>query len=102
MTEDHEDLIERILQEEERLIGKHNNSCKETIKNVEKEMNILKKVGNPDSDVKEYLESLDQILVSKITMLVDLRNNVLNFYRDVKSEEKMAKLHKDFNGHYTP
>ena len=38
LADDHEKLIEQILEDEEQLIFKHNSSCKETIQIVEKEM----------------------------------------------------------------
>lgn len=44
MSDDHEKLIEQILEDEERLIFKHNTVCKETVKTVEQEMQLLKQV----------------------------------------------------------
>ncbi len=50
-------------------------------------MAILKDVDKPGSDVENYVEKLDKILVRKIEMMVDLRRNVLDFYRNIKTEE---------------
>lgn len=89
---EHEKLIEKILEEEEQLIFQHNASCKKSIKIVEEEMLILKEVDKPGSDVENYVEKLDKVLVRKIDMMVDLRRQLLDFYKNIKTEEQMAKL----------
>ena len=63
LAEDHEKLIEQILEDEEQLIFKHNASCKDAIQVVEKEMGILKEVDKPGSDVEQYVKKLDDILL---------------------------------------
>lgn len=50
-------------------------------------MNILKEVDKPGSDVESYIEKLDKILLKKIDMMTDLRMQVLDFYRNIKTEE---------------
>ena len=50
-------------------------------------MAILKDVDKPGSDVENYVEKLDQLLVKKIEMMVELRRNVLDFYKNIKTEE---------------
>ena len=74
LVEDHEKIIEQILEEEEQLIFKHNANCKQSIKIVEEEMNILKEVDKPGSDVESYIEKLDKILLKKIDMMTELRS----------------------------
>ena len=70
LGEDHEKLIEQILEEEEQLIFSHNTSCKESVRIVEEEMEILKEVDKPGSDVENYVEKLDKILIKKIDKMV--------------------------------
>jgi hypothetical protein len=41
---------------------------------VEEEMNILKEVDKPGSDVESYIEKLDKILLKKIDMMTELRS----------------------------
>jgi hypothetical protein len=55
------------------LIFNHNSSCKKSIKIVEEEMEILKKIDKPGSDVEDYVEKLDKILIRKIDMMTELR-----------------------------
>ena len=52
LGDDHERLIEQILEEEEQLIYKHNQTCKQSIAIVEEEMKILKDVDQAGSDVE--------------------------------------------------
>ena len=73
MADDHEKLIEQILEDEEQLIFKHNSSCKESIQIVEKEMLLLKEVDKPGSDVEQYVEKLDSIMMMKINKMNELR-----------------------------
>ena len=44
------------------MIFKHNTSCKSRIKIVGEEMNLLKEVAKPGSEVEIYIEKLDGIL----------------------------------------
>lgn len=55
-------------------------------------MSILKEVDKPGSDVENYVEKLDKVLVKKIDMMNDLRKQLLDFYKNIKTEEQMAKL----------
>mmetsp|Transcript_8455 Transcript_8455/g.14190 ORF Transcript_8455/g.14190 Transcript_8455/m.14190 type:complete len:113 (+) Transcript_8455:2758-3096(+) len=98
LGQEHEQLIEKILEEEEQLIFEHNSSCKKSIKIVEEEMKILKEVDQPGSDVENYISKLDKILIQKIDMMSDLRKQLLNFYKNLKTEEQIAKLFHELNG----
>jgi kinesin family protein 2/24 len=55
-------------------------------------MLILKEVDKPGSDVELYVEKLDKVLIRKIDMMMDLRKQLLDFYKNIKTEEQMAKL----------
>ena len=57
-------------------------------------MTILKEVDKPGSDVESYVEKLDKILTKKIDMMIELRGQVLDFYKNIKTEEQMAKLYQ--------
>ena len=57
-------------------------------------MGILKDVDKPGSDVENYVEKLDKILEKKIEMMTDLRRRVLDFYKNIKTEEQLAKLYQ--------
>ena len=55
-------------------------------------MAILKEVDKPGSDVEAYVEKLDAILTRKIDMMTELKKKAQDFYKNIKTEEIMAKL----------
>ena len=57
-------------------------------------MTIIKEVDKQGSDVESYVEKLDKILTKKIDMMIELRGQVLDFYKNIKTEEQMAKLYQ--------
>ena len=50
-------------------------------------MAILKEVDNPGSYLENYVMKLDKVLVKKIDMMNDLRRQLLDFYKNIKTEE---------------
>lgn len=92
---DHEKLIEQILEEEDKLINSHRNHIDQIVGVVKDEMALLNEVDKPGSDVELYVKKLDDVLLSKIKLIVHLRQNLLNFYSHLKSEEQMSKLYQD-------
>ena len=56
-------------------------------------MVLLNDVDKPGSDVEEYVTNLDVILLSKIEMIQNMRNQLLNFHKHLKTEEQMSKLY---------
>ena len=50
-------------------------------------MGLLKEVDKPGSDVEQYVEKLDSILSMKINKMNDLRQHVLDFYKNIKTEQ---------------
>jgi kinesin family protein 2/24 len=75
------------------LIFFHNSSCKESIQIVEKEMALLKEVDKPGSEVEQYVEKLDDILLMKIQKMEEMRKKVLDFYKCIKTEQLMNQLY---------
>ena len=54
-------------------------------------MNVVDK---PGSDIVQYVEDLDKILLKKIGSITKLREQLLNFHKNLKTEEEMSTLHK--------
>ena len=90
---DHEKLIEQILEEEDKLINCHRNHIDQIVGVVKEEMTLLNEVDKPGSDVEIYVKKLDEVLMNKIKLIVNLRKNLLQFYSHLKSEEQMSKLY---------
>lgn len=55
-------------------------------------MKLLKDVDKPGSDVENYVEQLDSILVKKINKMHELRKSLLEFYKNIKTEQVLNQL----------
>ena len=68
-----------ILTEEEDLIEMHKQHVDEII-NVEKtEMALISEVDKSGSDIEEYVNNLDQMLLKKIMMIAGVRKKLVDF-----------------------
>ena len=94
LCNDHEQLIEQILEEEEHLIHSHRTHIDEVVGIVKEEMTLLNEVDKPGSDVEVYAKGLDKILLKKIQIISEIRERLLNFYSHLKTEEHMSKLYE--------
>ena len=94
LCNDHEQLIEQILEEEEQLIHAHRSHIDEVVGIVKEEMTLLNEVDKPGSDVEVYARGLDRVLLKKMQIISDLREKLLNFYSHLKTEEHMSKLYE--------
>ena len=63
---DHENLIKVILDKEETLISKHRKHIDEVVDIVKQDMTILQTVEEPQSDIEDYVDKLDGILLRKM------------------------------------
>ena len=103
LTNDHEKLIEQILEEEEGLINGHRRHIDDLVDLVKKEMVLLNEVDKPGSDVEDYVNNLDRLLIDKISMIEGMRKQLVDFHKHLKTEECMSKLYQqqqnlnDFN-----
>jgi kinesin family protein 2/24 len=61
---------------------------------VKQEMVLLNDVDKPGSDVEEYVNNLDQILIQKMTMISQMREQLITFHKHLKTEEAMSKLYQ--------
>ena len=86
---DHENLIKVILEEEETLISKHRKHIDDVVDIVKQDMGILQNVEEPQSDIEEYVDKLDGILMRKMEHILGLRSKLANFYKHLKKEENL-------------
>jgi kinesin family protein 2/24 len=73
LCNDHERLIEQILEEEEEMINGHRKHIDDLVDLVKTEMALLNEVDKPGSDVEDYVNNLDKLLLSKIDMIHKIR-----------------------------
>jgi kinesin family protein 2/24 len=91
---DHEKLVEMILEEEEELIGSHRQHIDDVVDLVKQEMMILHDVDKPGSDLEEYVSALDAILMHKMDLIGVVRQRLIDFYSHLKMEENLQKLYQ--------
>jgi kinesin family protein 2/24 len=60
---------------------------------VKDEMCLLNVVDKPGSDVDQYVKELDRVLLNKMATIERLRDQLLNFHKNLKTEEKMSALY---------
>ena len=73
LCNDHERLIEQILEEEEEVILGHRKHIDDVVDLVKQEMQLLNEVDKPGSDVSEYVSDLDKVLLEKIKLIEEMR-----------------------------
>lgn len=74
MNEEHEKIIETILEEEELLIANHRKHIDEAVEGVKEEMNLLNGVDKSGSDVEHFALELDKVLLQKIISITKIRD----------------------------
>ncbi|KAK2964855.1 putative Diatom spindle kinesin-1 [Blattamonas nauphoetae] len=87
----HEELITRILDEEDEFIAAHRQEVEDMMELVKKEMQLLAEVEEPGSDVDAYVKNLDKLLLQKIAKIEQLRKTLIAFQDELKMEETMSK-----------
>lgn len=60
---------------------------------MKKEMVLLNEVDKPGSDVEDYVNNLDRLLIDKISMIESMRKQLVDFHKHLKTEECMSKLY---------
>lgn len=94
LCNDHEKLIEQILEDEEALISNHRHHIDDVVDLVKQEMMLLHEVDQPGSEVEDYVVKLDSILVMKMQKIMDIRTKLLSFHKQLKTEEVLSKLYQ--------
>ena len=56
-------------------------------------MALLNDVDKPGSDVEEYVNNLDKLLIEKMEMIQAMRQQLITFHTHLKTEESMSKLY---------
>lgn len=75
------------------MINGHRKHIDEVVDLVKNEMQLLNEVDKPGSDVEDYVNHLDKMLLSKIHIILDMRKQLVDFHTNLKTEETMSKLY---------
>jgi len=87
----HEELISKILDEEEEVIAQHREHIDDIMELMKQEMELLNDVDQPQSTIDKYVTSLDCILVRKIQAIKSLRNKLAEFKQHLREEEILSR-----------
>ena len=90
LKNEHENLIDTILLEEDILVNNHQEHINNMVESIKKEMNYLRDVQKPDSDLKEYTMNLTNILQDEINKIKELQKKLENLKNLVVDEEVLA------------
>jgi kinesin family protein 2/24 len=96
MCEEHERLIEIILNEEEELIAYHRNYVDKSVENIKSEMSLLQNVDQPNSDVNDYVHKLNSLLAQKADDIAILRGKLRQFAEHLQHEKKISSEFQQF------
>lgn len=94
LCKDHENLIDLILEEEEEVTNSHKEGIDYEVETVKEEMKLLYEVQKPNSDIKQYVETLHSILDQKIRMMTELKMKVEQFGEHLLQEERLSEEFK--------
>ena len=98
MSEQHEELINRILEDEELLIKKHHTHIKLMTNSTDIEYELLEEVDKPGSDIEEYISELEKLLDEKISSILGIKNMITSFKGNLNEERRLnEKIHERKN-----
>mmetsp|Transcript_26495 Transcript_26495/g.40442 ORF Transcript_26495/g.40442 Transcript_26495/m.40442 type:complete len:145 (-) Transcript_26495:195-629(-) len=93
MYNDHNNLISKILKQEEDFIEKHKQNVNEVINCEKSEMQLISQVEQSGSDVETYVQKLDGLLMNKMNMIMDLRRDLMQFNAHLQMEKSLQMIY---------
>ena len=92
LSQIHEELIDEILKGEDEFIDAHKSHIDNMVEYIKKEMKFIHEVDKPGSDIEEYTNNLDKLLVQEIKTITNLRKKLIKFHIMIKDENALANL----------
>ena len=92
LSQIHEELIDEILKGEDEFIDAHKSHIDNMVEYIKKEMKFIHEVDKPGSDIEEYANNLDKLLVQEIKTITNLRKKLIKFHIMIKDENALANL----------
>ena len=92
LSQIHEELIDEILKGEDEFIDAHKSHIDNMVEYIKKEMKFIHEVDKPGSDIEEYTNNLDKLLVQEIQTITNLRKKLIKFHIMIKDENALANL----------
>ena len=95
LAKDHDDLIARILAEEEELIGTHRKTLEVLSQMLSEEKLQVNLIDQPGSDVDVYVSYMDENLRQKEEMIKNMRTRLDRFKHHLREEERLSQLFEE-------
>ena len=90
VTQAHEELIGRILNEEELLVAEHRRQVDKHVELLQREMAELDVIDRPGSDVEHYVGFLEEVLKVKAEMVDRMKAKVNSFKGLLREEARLS------------
>lgn len=90
MEEEHADLVTDIINDQEGLVAAHREQIHQMMDLVKQEMSALDKVEVAGASIDEYVESLEDILLQKASIVSTLRRQLNSFKEKLEVEEELS------------
>ena len=97
LAKNHDELIARILAEEEELILTHRKSLEVFGQMLNEEQIQVNQIDQPGSDVDVYVSYMDENLRQKEEMIKTMRNRLDKFKQHLLEEERLSQLFEERN-----
>ncbi len=97
LCEEHEKLIDVILNEEEDLISSHKGCVDRCVESIKTEMALIQQVDQPNSDVNEYVTRLGVILSERADEIAVLRGKLRQFAEHLQQEKEISSRFEKSN-----
>jgi len=91
LNQRHQQLVNLILSQEEEVLSVHRQQVDNMVDCVKQEMALLNEVEKPSSNIDEYIDNLDAILLHKLDMITMLRDRIHKFKGILKEEQAVSK-----------
>jgi len=95
LARDHDDLIAKILAEEEELIGTHRKTLEVLGQMLSEEKIQVNLIDQPGSDVDVYVSYMDENLRQKEEMIKGMRMRLDRFKQHLLEEERLSQLFEE-------
>lgn len=90
LVQQHDGIVQEILEKEEQLVNSHSHSIHEMSELVNYEKILLNNVKMTDSDMTDYLTNLEKVLDYKENTIKDLKSRIFGIKQSLTEEKKIS------------
>mmetsp|Transcript_1416 Transcript_1416/g.1623 ORF Transcript_1416/g.1623 Transcript_1416/m.1623 type:complete len:131 (-) Transcript_1416:54-446(-) len=87
----HEKLVDVILNEEDQLISAHHQLIESTINSIKEQERMRHEVNLPGSDVEDYIVNLSSLLSQQQDEIGRLQDMISTFHQHIKQEQSLSQ-----------